>query len=165
MLADAKKDGVPVDKEITLYGRIGIYPNSTEVMEAVLGYYKAIGLNVKLRMTEVGEWRKLHTAPFAEDRPPNLVQTMHDNNNADAVFTFQYKYACDGANSTYCDKELDKEIYRVATLTGNERVNAYKELFRTVYEDRVVDVMLFHMVGYTRVGSRISYTPTPSMNT
>ena len=165
LLAEAKKDGVPVDKEITMYGRTGIYPNAVEVMEAVMGWYKDIGLNVKLRMTEVGEWRKLHTAPFAEDRPPNLVQTMHDNNNGDPVFTFQFKYACEGANSTYCDKELDKQIYHVASLTGEERVNAYKELFRTVYEDRVVDVMLFHMVGYTRVGPKIVYKPTPSMNT
>jgi peptide/nickel transport system substrate-binding protein len=164
LLAEAKKDGVPVDKEITMYGRIGIYPNATEAMEAILAWYKAVGLNVKLRMVEVGEWRRLHTAPFDENRPPNLVQTMHDNNNGDPVFTFQYKYACDGANSTYCDPELDKEIYHAATLTGQERVDAYKKLFRTVYE-RAIDVMMFHMVGYTRVGKRIVYKPTPSMNT
>ena len=50
-------------------------------------------------------------------------------------------------------------------MTGDERIKAWRELFRTVYEDRIVDVMLFHMVGYTRVGSKIIYKPTPSMNT
>ena len=68
---------------------------------------QAVGLNVKLRMVEVAEWVDIYTKPFAEDRPPTLHQTMHDNNNGDAVFTVFFKYHSDGAQSVLSDKELD----------------------------------------------------------
>ena len=107
LLEEARAAGVPVDNEITLLGRIEIYPNATESMEALLAMLQAVGLNVKLRMVEVAEWVDIYTKPFAEDRPPTLHQTMHDNNNGDAVFTVFFKYHSDGAQSVLSDKELD----------------------------------------------------------
>ena len=147
-----------------MYGRTGIYPNAAEVMETFLAWYQAIGLNVKLRMLEIAEWIEIHSQPFAADRGPNLVQTQHDNNSADAVFTVYYKYACNGANSTVCNPELDEKIARAATLTGDERRKAYQEIFRYVYLDQVYDVMMFHMVGYSRVGERINFKPSIATN-
>jgi len=35
LLAEAKADGVPVDTEILIVGRIGLFPNDTEVLEAM----------------------------------------------------------------------------------------------------------------------------------
>ena len=49
-------DGVAVNEEITLIGRTNIYPNATEVMEAIMAMYQGAGLNVKLKMLEVAEW-------------------------------------------------------------------------------------------------------------
>ena len=37
-------------------------------------------------------------------------------------------------------------------------------MFRRVHEDHVADIMMFHMVGYTRVGPRIEFTPDISTN-
>ena len=62
-----------------------------------------VGFNVKLQIVEVAEWVDLYTRPFAEDRPPNLVHAMHDNNNGDAVFTVFFKYHTDGAQSALSD--------------------------------------------------------------
>lgn len=87
LLDQARQEGVPVDNAITLLGRIGIYPNATEVMEATMAMYQQVGLNVKLRMIEVAGWVDILTKPYAEDRPPLLQQSQHDNNNGDAVFT------------------------------------------------------------------------------
>ena len=39
LLDEARADGVPVDNEITLLGRINIYPNATEIMEVLLAMY------------------------------------------------------------------------------------------------------------------------------
>ena len=164
LLEEARADGVPVDDEITLLGRIEIYPNATESMEAVLAMLQAIGLNVKLRMVEVAEWVDIYTKPFAEDRPPTLHQTMHDNNNGDAVFTVFFKYHSDGAQSVLSDKELDGLITDATVATGEERTKLWQEAFRRIHEDLVADVMLYHMVGYTRVGSRVKFTPSISTN-
>ena len=38
LLAEAAADGVPVDNEIKLIGRNGIYPNATETREAIDGH-------------------------------------------------------------------------------------------------------------------------------
>jgi peptide/nickel transport system substrate-binding protein len=142
LLAKAKADGAPVDKELEIVGRINIYPNATETMEAMMAMLQAAGFKVKLRMLEA----------------------QHDNNNGDAVFSVYNKYACDGAQSTTCDKELDKLIAKASTLSGDERRKAWQEVFRIINEDLVADVWMYHMVGYSRVGDRINFTPSISTN-
>jgi peptide/nickel transport system substrate-binding protein len=48
---------------------------------------------------------------------------------------------------------------------GAERSKVWHEVFRRLYEVVVADVPYFHMVGYTRVGKRISYVPSIATNT
>ena len=52
----------------------------------------------------------------------------------------------------------------LAIATGEERTKLWQEAFRRIYEDLVADVMLYHMVGYTRVGPRVKFTPSISTN-
>ena len=129
-----------------------------------MAMYQEVGFNIDLQMTEVATWVDIFTKPFAEDRPPTLHQAQHDNNNGDAVFTVFFKYHCDGGQSTTCNEELDALIDKATVSTGDERREAWQEAFRMIHEDLVVDVMMFHMVGYTRVGPRISFTPSISTN-
>jgi peptide/nickel transport system substrate-binding protein len=164
LLAEAKADGVPVDNEITIIGRTEIYPNATEHAEAVMAMLQDVGFNVKLNMLEVAEWVDTYTKPYAEDRPPQLVQTQHDNNNGDAVFTVFFKYHSDGAQSVLSDPKLDQLIEHATVSTGEERQKTWQEAFRMVHEDLVPDIMMFHMVGYTRVGPRVDFTPDISTN-
>ena len=164
LLEEARADGVPVDDPIRLLGRIEIYPNATEAMEAVMAMYQELGLNVNLEMTEVATWVDIYTKPFAEDRPPTLHQTQHDNNNGDAVFTVFFKYHCDGAQSTTCDPQLDQLIEDATVATGDERQQLWQEAFRMIHEEILPDVMMFYMVGYTRVSPRISFEPSISTN-
>ena len=164
LLAEAEADGVPVKDEITIIGRLEIYPNATEHAEATMAMLQDAGFNVKLNMLEVAEWVDTYTKPYAEDRPPQLVQTQHDNNNGDAVFTVFFKYHSDGAQSVLADPELDALIEKATVTTGEERQKTWQEVFRRVHEDHVADIMMFHMVGYTRVGPRIEFTPDISTN-
>ena len=164
LIAKARQAGAPVDKEILLIGRTNIYPNATEVMEAMMAMYQAVGLNVKLRMYEVQEWLDLLLKPYAEDRGPALQQSQHDNNNGDAVFTVYTKYHCDGSNSMICDKDLDKIIVMAGQAVGDERRKLYREAFRIINDQIIADVPMFHMVGYTRVGKRLNFKPDISTN-
>lgn len=164
LLDEARADGVPVDDEIMMIGRIGIYPNATEVMEAMHAMLQSVGFNVKLKMLEVAEWVNVLTKPYADDRPPVLLQSQHDNNNGDAVFTVYNKYHSDGANSTLSDARLDKIIVDAEKSVGDERRKLWQEAFRIINEDIVADVPMFHMVGYTRVGPKVNFRPNISTN-
>jgi peptide/nickel transport system substrate-binding protein len=164
LLAAAKAAGVPVDKELEIVGRINIYPNATETMEAMMAMLQAAGFKVKLRMLEVGEWLNILTKPYAENRKPVLLQAQHDNNNGDAVFSVFNKFACKGAQATTCDKKLDGLIAKASALSGDERRKTWQEVNRIIYEDLVSDVWMYHMVGYSRVGKRINFKPSISTN-
>jgi len=164
LIDEARADGVPVDNEITLLGRINIYPNATEIMEVLLAMYQEVGLNVKLQMMEVAEWVDILTKPYAEDRGPVVQQSQHDNNNGDAVFTVYNKYHSEGAQSTIGDPTLDDIISRAGEASGEERQKLFQDAFRIINDEIIADVPMFHMVGYTRVGSRVSFQPDISTN-
>ena len=161
---DLKAAGVPVDKEILIVGRINYYPNGQEHMEALMGMLNAVGLNTKLQMFEVNQWTSINRRPFKEDRGPTLVQSMHDNNNGDAVFSAYPRYGCEGISSNTCDPKLEELITKAATLSGPEREKTWQEAFRYIYEDMVADVNMFHMVGFSRVGPRIDFKPSVATN-
>ncbi len=163
LIAEAKAAGTPVDKEIALVGRINFYPNTQEVMEAINGMFHAVGFNTKLSMLEVAIWTSMIRKPFDEKRGPAIQNTVHDNNNGDPVFSVYAKFGCEGINSTMCNPELDKVITQASVSSGAERVKAWEKAFQMIFE-AVPDVMLFHQVGYSRVGSRLDFKPTIAMN-
>lgn len=164
LLADARAAGVPVDRQIVMIGRLGVYPNATESMEAMLAMLQDIGLNVALQMTEVAQWQDIVTKPYAENRPPSLMQIMHDNNNGDAVFSVYYKYHSQGAQADIADPEIDRIIDAAGSAVNPKRRELYQDLFKRLHEDVVSEIMLYHMVGYTRVNPRYDFKPSISTN-
>jgi peptide/nickel transport system substrate-binding protein len=163
LLEEAAADGVPVDTEILLLGRLGQFPNVTEVMEALHSMYSDVGFNMKLQMVDVAEWIKYYSKPFAAQPQPNIVEAMHDNNRGDPVFSMYFKYACDGLQSGICDEELEKDIEEATAAAGEERGPAWAKAFSRAH-DISADVMLFHMVGFSRVSERLDFTPTIATN-
>jgi len=159
----ARADGVPVDTEILLVGRLGNFPNVTEVMEALQQMLSETGLNVKLKMVEVAEWVKYYSKPFAAGDQPSLVMAMHDNNRGDPVFSMFFKYACEGLQSGVCDAELDKAIADATATPGDGRAEAWRKAFQRAH-DLSADVFMFHMVGFSRVSERLDFTPTIATN-
>lgn len=164
LLAAAKADGVPVDKEIRIVGRTNIYPNATEAMEAIMAMLQQVGFNVSLQMYDVGEWDKYFVKPFPEGRAPTLVQAQHDNAKGDAVFTSFVKYSSEGGQSVLASPEVDKLIADATKASGGERTSLWQQLFAEVNDTIIADIPLFHMVGYTRVSERLNFKPTIATN-
>lgn len=164
LLAEAKADGVPVDTEITLVGRINNFANVLETMEALQAMWADVGINTDLKMVEVAEWLEHYSNPFAEDRAPEMVEAMHDNANGDPVFSMYFKYACDGLQSAICDEKLDAMIAEATSLSGAEREAKWSEVFDYIHNELVGDVMLFHMVGFSRVNPRLDFEPSIRTN-
>lgn len=165
LINEAKNDGVPVDKEITLIARPNDYPNSQEALEAMVTMFQAIGLNVKLSMRESAQWTAALRKPFAPDRSPTLLANSHDNNTGDPVISVAHFFSCKGDASMVCDEKFD-QILEDATITptGPDRVKKWKNIFKALHDEIVPNVMLYHMVGFARVGDRIDYTPTLTTN-
>ena len=167
LLAEAKADGVPVDAPFVIYGRTGVYPHSTESLEAIMAYLQEAGFNASLQMLEVAQHviylQKPYPAEISDH--PNLIQDQHDNGNGDAVFTVLYKYGSEGANSVLHNTHLDELIAKASSAVGEEREKTWEEAFRVIAEDVIADVPLFHMVGYARVNPRINFVPNIKTNT
>lgn len=155
----ARADGVPVDKEIRLVGRVNFFPNQEEVLQTMQQMWAAAGLNVRLQMMESAEWLKLVNKPFPADREAMLVQEMHDNNNGDAAFTMPFRYHSDGQQSETAIPALDDLLDRAGSASGGERTRLYREANRMISEDVVPAVPMFHMVSTMRISPRIAYEP------
>ncbi len=164
LIAEAKAAGVPVDTEIELIGRNGIYPNGAEAMEAMMAMWQDVGLNVKLTMLDVNDWLRFLQKPFPEGRGANLLQMMHDNNKGDAAFTIPIFYTSNGSYSTVSDPALDKQIAESMASTGEARTANFRAIFDKVRNDVVTDIPMFHMIGYTRVGKRLDWKPDITTN-
>ncbi len=164
LLAEARADGVPVDDEILVIGRINNFGNVLETMEALTSMWTDAGFNVKLQMVEVAEWLEYYSKPFAEDRGPIMVMAQHDNANGDPVFSMYFKYASDGLQSGVSDPVLDGMIAEATAATGDAREAKWKEVFAYIHDEKVIDVLLFHMVGFSRVNPRLDFQPTIRTN-
>ncbi len=164
LLAEAKADGVPVDTEILLIGRLENFANVTETMEALLGMWQEAGFNIKLQMVETAEWNEYYSKPFVADKGPIIVEAQHDNANGDPVFSMFFKYGSEGVQSGTADAKLDELIAAATAATGDAREAIWKDAFAYIFNDIVADVFLWHMVGVTRVNERLDFEPTIKTN-
>lgn len=160
LIEEARADGVAVDTELRLIGRPNMFPNSNELVEAVAEMLRGVGFKVSLETLEMSLWLEVANKPFAADRRPTVLLTMHDNNSGDAAFTLFFKYHSDGRQSELHDPKLDNLIIEGGKQSADERKATYNEALRMIYQDIVSDVPLFHMVNYMRISPEIDFTPT-----
>lgn len=164
LLDAARADGVPVDTELNVIARTGNYPNSQEATEAMAAMWEQVGFNIGITTVDSAIYHEYLNKPYPEDAGVSLLMHMHDNITGDAVFTVPLAYRSDGPYSTLADPALDDLIARAGQATGEERDRLYQEVFRVIHEDIVAGVIMFHMVGYTRVGPRLDWKPTLTTN-
>ena len=78
---------------------------------------------------------------------------MHDNNKGDAAFTIPIFYQLSGQYATFSDPKFDTRIDEALDLPPDKaRTKAFQEIFSEVHDRIAVDIPMFHMIGYTRVG-------------
>jgi peptide/nickel transport system substrate-binding protein len=163
LIEEARADGVPVDTEIQLAGRIGHFPNAQEYHEVVAIMLNEIGLNVKLEWFEAAAKNKMQVKPYDPDRRPQIFVDQHDNTAGDPVFTIPSRWRSDGSQAKVSDPELDRMIDEATEATGEERVAKWKAAAEYV-DTLLPDAMMFHMVGFAAIGDRIDYTPNMTTN-
>lgn len=163
-LEEAKADGVDTSLPIEIIARTENFPNVTEVAEAITQMLTDVGFNATVRMVEVAEHEQFYSKPYPESEGTRLIMAQHDNSRGDPVFSMFFKYASGGTQSGVADPKLDEMIANASAATGDERAALWSEVFAYVHDDIVADVLLFHMVGLSRVSERLDFTPTIATN-
>ena len=159
LIEEARADGVPVDAEINIIGRTGIYANSTENMEAFQAWLAEIGLNASLTMKDVSAWLEdVRDKPVPSERY-GIIQISHGNEAGEGIFTLMGYYRSDSSHNSVEDAEMDELIAAAAPLMGDERQAALAKAFAYEHDEMIQDCPLVHMQGLYGLSGRINWVP------
>ncbi|QNJ92946.1 peptide ABC transporter substrate-binding protein [Mycolicibacterium fluoranthenivorans] len=159
LVAEAKADGVPVDRQIRLIGRTAQFPKIAETIEVLQSEFTEIGLNVKIEMMDTAGQLQYQLRPFPQNTGPYLLMIQHGNQAGDAAFTMDQYMLSDGPQSAYGTPEFDAKIRAAEALTGQARQDAFATLFAEEPQQIMQFAYIAHMKGIIGLAPRIHYTP------
>jgi peptide/nickel transport system substrate-binding protein len=159
LIADAKADGIPVDKQIRLIGRTAQFPNIAETIEVLQSEFSEIGLNVKIEMMDTSNQLLYQLRPFPGNAGPYLLMIMHGNQAGDAAFTMDQYMLSEGPQAAYGTTEFDEKIRAAEVLTGEARQDAFAKLFAEEPQELMQMAYIAHMKGILGKSPRVDYTP------
>jgi peptide/nickel transport system substrate-binding protein len=159
LIAEAKADGVPVDRQIRLIGRTAQFPKISETIEVLQSEFAEIGLNVKIEMMDTAGQLQYQLRPFPENAGPYLLMIMHGNQAGDAAFTMDQYMLSDGPQSAYGTADFDRQIRAAEAQTGQARQDAFAKLFAEEPQQIMQMAYIAHMKGILGKSPRVEYTP------
>ncbi len=156
--------------EFTMYIRlIGRFPFEAETYQAMVAYWKAVGLKVNLQVQETSsyiEWSKTSTglAPDVTQPPKAPLPTYlfpMSTEMMDTAGVLSPYASCKGNLSLFCDASVDALFTKSLAAAGDERLALTQQLVRKVYEQEPI-VTLFTMAYIAGMSSNIEYSPAPN---
>lgn len=158
LVAQAKADGVPVDKQIKLIGRTGMFPKINETIEVIQNSLDQAGLNVKIEMMDTSGQMLYQIRPFP-DEGPVILMIQHGNQAGDAQFTAEQYLLSDGYQSTYGTPAFDREIENAQAQIGDARQNAFAAVLAD--EPRLIRQYAYiaHMNAVLAKAPTVAYQP------
>lgn len=160
LIDEARADGVPVDAELTIYNRAGLFANSAQLGEVLAAELNGIGLNVRMTTLEVGPWTEILRTQGV-DRRALLLEDSADH-MGDPAGTFGSRYvSTQGRSQTPLDlrPQFDELFNEAAQAEGDERARLFSELATWVHDNLSVDAYIAYPMQTMMIGPRISYTP------
>jgi peptide/nickel transport system substrate-binding protein len=137
LLSEAQADGIPVDMEITLGARTGVFAGIEEVMQAVANMLTEVGFSVTTQFYDpeaFGQVMLVNIKDVPEDR--NFVGIhLHGNEILDFATSYNYYYSCDGILSVYCNEEAEQLWLDALPMSGDARDKQLQELNKVLYDD------------------------------
>jgi peptide/nickel transport system substrate-binding protein len=159
LVAAAKSDGVPVDKQIRLIGRTGQFPKINETIEVIQNSLSQAGLNVKIEMMDTAGQMEYQTRPYPEGAGPVLLMIQHGNQAGDAQFTVEQYMRSDGYQSTYGTPAYDAELEGAEALIGDVRQDAFAEVLANEPDEIRQYAYIAHMNAVLAEASSVKYQP------
>ncbi|WP_163801360.1 ABC transporter substrate-binding protein [Mycolicibacterium sediminis] len=162
LVDEARADGVPVDKQIRLIGRNSQFPGVTETVEVIQSELADAGLNVKIEMMDTAAQLEYQLQPFPANAGPFLALIQHGNQAGDAAFTVDQYMRSNGAQSAFGTPAFDEQIAAAGRLTGEQRQQAYAQIFADEPREILQFAYIAHMRGILGKSERVDYTPNPA---
>ncbi len=160
LVEEAKAAGVPVDAQLTVVTRKGIYLRHDELAEYVASQLRDIGLNAKSEVIEPALYNPEYSTNL-KDVPETrgwITTNPHGNEIMDVSASAASYYTCVGAASVYCDPALDEALARASPLTGEERAAALANVTK-MYYDAYAAVPLLHMPLNYGLAANLQWEP------
>lgn len=164
LLAQAKADGVPVDRQMTLGMQPGLVgTNGTEFVEAVASALENVGLNVKIQNLTEENHTKFITKPYAKGRAPYLQVHDHGNTVGDSYSTFVRYVQTSGLESSLTDTSVDRLINQSNTATGDDRTKLLQQVWKKALIDDAMYAPLVNVYNVGVTSSRVRYAFPPNV--
>lgn len=162
LVDEARADGVPVDRQIRLIGRNSQFPGVTETVEVIQSELADAGLNVKIEMMDTAAQLQYQLRPFPANAGPFIALIQHGNQAGDAAFSVDQYMRTDGAQSGSGTPAFDEKIAAAGRLTGEQRQEAYAQIFADEPQEIMQFAYIAHMKGILGKSPRVDYTPNPA---
>jgi peptide/nickel transport system substrate-binding protein len=144
LIAEAKADGVPVDKTIDLIGETGIRgSNGNEVDDTMRAMLTAVGFNA--RVATVEDTAPVIAKPQDPAANPELIQNVHGNSFGDGYISLAGKLGCDGPQSLVCDQGLEELLAAGSAASGADRAAKLQAASRYIFEKVVPLIPLAYL--------------------
>ncbi|MCX5046471.1 ABC transporter substrate-binding protein [Aldersonia sp. NBC_00410] len=159
LVAAAKADGVPVDRQIRLIARTGQFPKINETVEVIQHSLSEAGLSVKIEMMDTAGQLQYQVRPFPGGDTPTMVLIQHGNQAGDAQFTVDQYMRSDGYQSAFGTAAFDAEIDSAETQTGAARQDAFAKLLADEPGAVRQFAYIAHMNGVLAEAASVHYQP------
>ncbi len=159
LVREARADGVPTGRTITLVARNGMFSGVSETAEALQYQMERIGLRVRVRMADTATQLQYQLRPLPKGVGPIALLIMHGNQAGDAAFTASQYLLSDGPQSTFGSGDLDRRVADAGLLSGGKRQQAFADLLAHQNETVVQYTHIAHMSGLLGLSPSIRYEP------
>jgi peptide/nickel transport system substrate-binding protein len=131
LLAEAAADGVQMET-IELAFQEARFPAVSEFAQAMQAMLQDVGLDATVLEME----RSAFQGQFGPGEYPanRIVIHTHGNASGDAEVSISFYLQCDGSGSWVCDPELDRMFAEAVTKDGDERAQAFADIFAYAHE-------------------------------
>jgi peptide/nickel transport system substrate-binding protein len=160
LVAEAGADGVPIDAELKVVTREGIYLRNDELAEYCASQLREIGLNCVSEVIEPALYNPEYSTNIKDvsDTRGWITTNPHGNEIMDASATASSYYRCDGGASMYCDPALDEALDTAIPLLGEERATALGVVQQMFY-DAYASVPIIHMPLNYGLAANLEWQP------
>lgn len=162
LIEEAKADGVPVDKKVTVYLRSGSDIITIQMMVAILTAANEAGLNLNMELNEAAKHKTIsRELPVPADRLA-IFWGQHGNEMQDASFTIQGYYMPGGIHSTLNDQigKTFVDMYKAASqLSGPERQKGLAEVMKYQADNVVATCPIVYIQYIYKLSDGVKFQP------
>jgi peptide/nickel transport system substrate-binding protein len=128
-----------------------------ELAESLQSMISQSGLQVTLQPMEAGAWRTLLWATKPGQQRSDMLIAAASNNQFDSGYVLG-RYFGTGQYSQAGGEELQAKIDHAAGLAGDERVAAYRAIWKEIYDENLF-VPIFGLDFIHGLSARVDWTP------